>query len=153
MESILQIDNLSKAFGDRIIFDALSLNINQGEKVGLIARNGQGKSTLLDVIAGNADYRSGSIVFRRDIKTAYLVQTPQFPQHSSVLDACCGSGADDETVLKARQLLTKLEVTNLDQPATIYEDAAIELAPGGEHTLVMAIQSVPEGANYQEIKT
>ncbi|MBR5936616.1 MAG: ABC-F family ATP-binding cassette domain-containing protein [Bacteroidaceae bacterium] len=118
MESILQIDNLSKSFGDRIIFDGLSLNINQGEKVGLIARNGQGKSTLLDVIAGNADYRSGSIVFRRDIKTAYLVQTPQFPQHSSVLDACCGSGADDETVLKARQLLTKLEVTNLDQPVS-----------------------------------
>ena len=79
MESILQIDGLCKSFGDRIIFDGLSLNINQGEKVGLIARNGQGKSTLLDVIAGNADYRSGSIVFRRDIKTAYLVQTPQFP--------------------------------------------------------------------------
>ena len=118
MESILQIDNLSKSFGDRIIFDNLTLYINQGEKVGLIARNGQGKSTLLDVIAGNADYRSGSIVFRRDIKTAYLVQTPQFPQHSSVLNACCGSGADDETVLKARQLLTKLEVTDLEQPVS-----------------------------------
>ena len=101
MESILQIDNLCKSFGDRIIFDNLTLNINQGEKVGLIARNGQGKSTLLDVIAGNADYRSGSIVFRRDIKTAYLVQTPQFPQHSSVLNACCGSSTDEQLMLKA----------------------------------------------------
>ena len=114
----LQIDGLCKSFGDRVIFDGLSLNINQGEKVGLIARNGQGKSTLLDVIAGNADYRSGSIVFRRDIKTAYLVQTPLFPQHSSVLNACCGSKTDEESVLKARQLLTKLGVTNLDQPVS-----------------------------------
>ena len=105
MESILQIDGLCKSFGDRIIFDGLSLNINQGEKVGLIARNGQGKSTLLDVIAGNADYRSGSIVFRRDIRTAYLVQTPQFPQESSVLNACCSSH-EEELLLKARQLLT-----------------------------------------------
>ena len=117
LESILQIDNLCKSFGDRILFDNLTLNISQGEKVGLIARNGQGKSTLLDVIAGNADYRSGSIVFRRDIKTAYLVQTPQFPQHSSVLNACCSSH-DEELLLKARQLLTKLEVTNLDQPVS-----------------------------------
>ena len=117
MESILQIDNLCKSFGDRIIFDNLALNINQGEKVGLIARNGQGKSTLLDVIAGNADYRSGSIVFRRDIKTAYLVQTPQFPQNSSVLNACCSSH-DEELLLKARQLLTKLEVRDLDQPVS-----------------------------------
>ena len=115
MESILQIDSLCKSFGDRIIFDGLSLNINQGEKVGLIARNGQGKSTLLDVIAGNADYRSGSIVFRRDIKTAYLVQTPQFPQESSVLNACCSS-QDEELLLKARQLLTKLGVSDLDKP-------------------------------------
>ena len=115
MESILQIDGLCKSFGDRIIFDGLSLNINQGEKVGLIARNGQGKSTLLDVIAGNADYRSGSIVFRRDIRTAYLVQTPQFPQESSVLNACCSSH-DEELLLKARQLLTKLGVADLDKP-------------------------------------
>ena len=117
MESILQIDGLCKSFGDRVIFDNLALNINQGEKVGLIARNGQGKSTLLDVIAGNADYRSGSIVFRRDIKTAYLVQTPQFPQNSSVLNACCNS-QDEDLLLKARQLLTKLEVTDLDKPVS-----------------------------------
>ena len=117
MESILQIDGLCKSFGDRVIFDNLALNINQGEKVGLIARNGQGKSTLLDVIAGNADYRSGSIVFRRDIKIAYLVQAPVFPQNSSVLKACCPSD-DEELQLKATQLLTKLEVRDLDQPVS-----------------------------------
>ena len=114
MESILQIDNLCKSFGDRIIFDGLSLNINQGEKVGLIARNGLGKSTLLDVIAGNADYRNGSITFRRDIRTAYLVQSPVFPQESSVLNACCSTN-DEEIILKARQMLTKLGVADYDK--------------------------------------
>ncbi|MBO4268307.1 MAG: ABC-F family ATP-binding cassette domain-containing protein [Bacteroidaceae bacterium] len=115
MESFLQIDGLCKSFGDRVIFDDLSLNINQGEKVGLIARNGQGKSTLLDVIAGLADYRSGTITFRRGIRTAYLVQTPSFPKDSTVLNACCPS-ADDEKLLKARQLLTKLGVSGFDTP-------------------------------------
>ena len=115
MESFLQIDGLCKSFGDRVIFDGLSLNINQGEKVGLIARNGQGKSTLLDVIAGVADYRSGTITFRRDIKTAYLVQTPVFPKGSSVLNACCPV-ADDENLLRARQLLTKLGVADFEKP-------------------------------------
>ena len=100
MESFLQIDGLYKSFGDRVIFDGLSLNINQGEKVGLIARNGQGKSTLLDVIAGVADYRSGTITFRRDIKTAYLVQIPVFPKGTNLLGACCPK-SDDEKLLRA----------------------------------------------------
>ena len=117
MESFLQIDGLTKSFGDRIIFDDLSLNINQGEKVGLIARNGMGKSTLLDVIAGNADYRSGTITFRRDIKVSYLVQTPVFPKDSAVLQACCPS-QDDEHLLKARQLLTKLGVSDMEKPVS-----------------------------------
>ena len=117
MESFLQIDGLTKSFGDRIIFDDLSLNINQGEKVGLIARNGMGKSTLLDVIAGIADYRSGTITFRRDIKISYLVQTPVFPKDSAVLQACCPS-QDDEHLLKARQLLTKLGVSDMEKPVS-----------------------------------
>ena len=115
MESFLQIDSLCKSFGDRIIFEGLTMSIAQGEKVGLIARNGQGKSTLLDVIAGNADYRSGSITFRRDIKVAYLVQSPVFTKGMRVLEACCPS-KDDELRLKARQLLTKLEVSDFDKP-------------------------------------
>ena len=115
MESFLQIDSLCKSFGDRIIFEGLTMSIAQGEKVGLIARNGQGKSTLLDVIAGNADYRSGSITFRRDIKVAYLVQSPVFTKGMRVLEACCPS-KDDELRLKARQLLTKLEVSDFEKP-------------------------------------
>lgn len=115
MESFLQIDSLCKSFGDRIIFEGLTMSIAQGEKVGLIARNGQGKSTLLDVIAGNADYRSGSITFRRDIKVAYLVQSPVFTKGLRVLEACCPS-KDDELRLKARQLLTRLEVSDFEKP-------------------------------------
>lgn len=115
MESFLQIDSLCKSFGDRVIFEGLTMSIAQGEKVGLIARNGQGKSTLLDVIAGNADYRSGSITFRRDIKVAYLVQSPVFTKGLRVLEACCPS-KDDELRLKARQLLTKLEVSDFEKP-------------------------------------
>ena len=115
MESFLQIDSLCKSFGDRVIFEGLTMSIAQGEKVGLIARNGQGKSTLLDVIAGNADYRSGSITFRRDIKVAYLVQSPVFTKGLRVLEACCPS-KDDELRLKARQLLTRLEVSDFEKP-------------------------------------
>ena len=86
MESFLQIDGLCKSFGDRVIFDGLSLNINQGEKVGLIARNGQGKSTLLDVIAGKADYRSGTITFRRDIPHRLSGADPRIPQRRQRAD-------------------------------------------------------------------
>lgn len=115
-ESFLQIDRLCKSFGDRIIFEDFTMNIAAGEKVGLIARNGRGKSTLLDILAGNADYRSGSIIFRRDIKTAYLVQTPQFPKGATVLEACT-QAKDDETRLKAKQMLSVLGIMDFDTPA------------------------------------
>ena len=137
-ESFLQIDGLCKSFGDRVIFDGLTLSIAQGEKVGLIARNGQGKSTLLDVIAGNADYRSGSITFRRDIKIAYLVQSPVFAKGSAVLEACCPS-ADEELRLKARQLLTKLEITDFEKP--------VDQLSGGQAkrvALAQALMSEPD---------
>ena len=114
-ESFLQIDRLCKAFGDRVIFDGFTMSIAQGEKVGLIARNGQGKSTLLDILAGNADYSSGSIIFRRDIKIAYLVQSPVFPKGTTVLQACTSS-TDDATLLRARQMLSVLGINNFDEP-------------------------------------
>ena len=139
MESFLQIDGLCKSFGDRVIFDGLSLNINQGEKVGLIARNGQGKSTLLDVIAGKADYRSGTITFRRDIRTAYLVQTPVFPKGANMLTACCPE-SDEDKLLRARQLLTKLGVPDFDKP--------IDQLSGGQAKRVALAQALMQEPDF-----
>ena len=139
MESFLQIDGLCKSFGDRVIFDGLSLNINQGEKVGLIARNGQGKSTLLDVIAGKADYRSGTITFRRGIRTAYLVQTPVFPKGANVLTACCPE-SDEDKLLRARQLLTKLGVPDFDKP--------IDQLSGGQAKRVALAQALMQEPDF-----
>ena len=138
-ESILQIDRLCKSFGDRIIFDGLTMNIAQGEKVGLIARNGQGKSTLLDVIAGEADYRSGSITFRRDIRVAYLVQTPVFTKGLGTLDACCPSH-DEELRLKARQLLTMLEVSDFEKP--------VDQLSGGQAKRVALAQALMSNPDF-----
>ena len=98
MESLLQIDNLVKSFGDLVLFDGFTVSIGDGEKVGLIARNGQGKSTLLSIINGTEDYNSGTIIFRRDIKISYLVQSPSFPKGTKVINACFGG---DSPVLKA----------------------------------------------------
>lgn len=88
MESFLQIDNLTKAFGDLVLFDDFSITVSEGEKVGLIARNGYGKSTLMNVITGKEDFQKGSVTFRNDIKIAYLVQSPTYPNGTSVLEAC-----------------------------------------------------------------
>lgn len=88
MVSYLQVEALSKSFGDLVLFENLSLSISEGQRVGLIARNGSGKTTLLNIIAGREDYQSGSITFRRDLKIAYLEQDPKFPAGTTVLEAC-----------------------------------------------------------------
>ena len=93
MESYLQIDNLTKTIGDIVLFDKLTINIAEGEKVGIIARNGIGKSTLLNIIAGNEDYNSGTIIFRNDITISYLKQTPVFEKGTTILEACFSNGS------------------------------------------------------------
>ncbi len=107
MESCLQIDGLVKSFGDLVLMDGFTLNIMEGEKVGLIARNGMGKSTLLDIIAGREDYNAGKITFRRDLKVSYLEQSPVWPKGTKVIDAC-GGRADE---IAAREMLTKLGIS------------------------------------------
>ena len=84
----LQVEGLTYAVGDKTLFANLALGIAEGQRVGLIARNGTGKSSLLDIIAGRRQPDQGSIIWRRDLRVAYLEQTPTYPQELSVLEAC-----------------------------------------------------------------
>ena len=88
MVCYLQVENLSKSFGDLVLFDNLSFGIGEGERVALVARNGAGKSTLLNILAGRSECDAGQVVLRRDLRVAYLEQNPQFPSGMTVLEAC-----------------------------------------------------------------
>ena len=111
----LDVQNLTKSFGALTLFEDISFSIAEGKKVGLIAKNGRGKSTLLSIISGQDTYDSGEIVFRRNLKIGYLEQSPKFNPEDSALDACFNHRGDDEMVLKAKQILTKLKITDLSQ--------------------------------------
>lgn len=112
----LDVQNLTKRFGAQVLFENISFSIAEGQKVGLVARNGTGKSTLMSVLMDKEGYESGSIIYRRDLKLGFLEQSPQFDPEESVLDACFNHKGDPEKVLKARQILTQLHITNLEQP-------------------------------------
>mgnify|MGYP002761779483 FL=1 len=112
----LDVQNITKRFGAQVLFENISFSIAEGQKVGLIARNGTGKSTLMSVLMDKEGYESGSIIYRRDLKLGFLEQSPQFDPEESVLDACFNHEGDPEKVLKARQILTQLHITNLEQP-------------------------------------
>lgn len=112
----LDVQNLTKRFGAQVLFENISFSIAEGQKVGLVAHNGTGKSTLMSVLMDKEGYESGSIIYRRDLKLGFLEQSPQFDPEESVLDACFNHKDDPEKVLKARQILTQLHITNLEQP-------------------------------------
>lgn len=112
----LDIQNLTKSFGAQVLFENISFSIAQGQKVGLIAKNGTGKSTLLEIIDGREGYDSGSIIFHNDITLSYLEQTPKFDAQETVLDACFNHHGEPERVLKAKQILTQLHIDDLNQP-------------------------------------
>ena len=88
MISFLQIDKLTKSFGDLVLFEDITFGIAQGQKIGLIAKNGTGKTTLLNIIAGKEGYDDGNVVFRNDLRVGYLEQSPQYPEDLTVLEAC-----------------------------------------------------------------
>ena len=96
MVSYLQIENLTKSFGDRILFENISLGIGEGDRVGLIAKNGAGKTTLLNILADKEDYDSGRITYRNGLRVGYLEQSPSYPPELSVIEACFQS--DNDTV-------------------------------------------------------
>lgn len=112
----LDVQQLTKSFGSLVLFENISFSIAEGQKVGLIAKNGTGKSTLLSVLSGKEGYDSGEIIFRRDLRVGMLEQSPVFDTKESVLDACFNHQGDPEKVLKAKQILTQLKIRDLQQP-------------------------------------
>ena len=118
----LQVENLTKSFGDKVLFESISFGVAEGQRVALIARNGAGKTTLLNIIAGEEDYESGSVTFRKDLKVGYLRQQPSFSEGLTVMQACM-MNAPEETELERswdyetryKQILGKLKITHLDQ--------------------------------------
>ncbi len=116
MTPLLDVQNISKAFGAHVLFENISFSIAEGQHVGLIAKNGTGKSTLLSLLSGKESVDSGNIIFRRDIKVGFLEQQPKFDPEESVLDACFNHQGDPDRILKAKQILTQLHITDLTQP-------------------------------------
>ena len=112
----LDVQHLTKSFGSLVLFNDISFSVAEGQKVGLIAKNGTGKSTLLSILSGKEGYDSGEIIFRRDLRVGMLEQAPDFDPAESVLDACFNHKGDPEKVLKAKQILTQLKIRDLEQP-------------------------------------
>lgn len=112
----IDVQNLSKSFGAHVLFENISFSISEGQHVGLIAKNGTGKTTLLSILTGKEGYDSGDIIFKRDLKIGILEQNPVFNLEESVLDACFNHNGESEKVLRAKQILTQLKIKDLNQP-------------------------------------
>ncbi len=112
----LDVQNLSKRFGAQVLFENISFSIAEGQRVGLIAQNGTGKSTLLAMLTGHEGKDGGEIVYRNGLRVGFLEQSPQFEPTESVLDACFNHEDNPDKILKAKQVLTQLHITNLQQP-------------------------------------
>ncbi|MDE7443650.1 MAG: ATP-binding cassette domain-containing protein, partial [Muribaculaceae bacterium] len=119
--SYLQIEDLTKSYGDKILFEGVTFGVNQGDKIGLIAKNGSGKTTMLRIIAGLEDKDSGTVTYRSGLRVAYLEQKPNFMGDDTPLSLCRGLvpaeeadswGGDD----RERQILSQLGITDVDAP-------------------------------------
>lgn len=111
----LDVQNLTKSFGADVLFQNISFGISEGQRVGLIAKNGTGKTTLLSILIGHEGKDKGTVIFRNDLRVGYLEQTPQFEPEESVLDACFNHEGDPDKILRAKQILTQLRINDLTQ--------------------------------------
>lgn len=116
MSPFLDVQNLTKSFGSETLFKDISFSVGEGQKVGLIAKNGTGKSTLLEILSNKEGYEDGKIIYRNDIKIGYLEQIPKFNPSEKVIDACFNHHGNPDRILKAKQILTQLHIENLLQP-------------------------------------
>ena len=112
----LDVQELTKHFGAQVLFDRISFSIAEGQKVGLVAQNGTGKSTLLSILTGKESKDGGACIYRNDLRIGYLEQSPKFDMGESVLDACFNHEGSPEKILKAKQVLTQLKITDLQKP-------------------------------------
>ena len=112
----LDVQGLTKHFGAQVLFENISFSIAEGQMVGLVAQNGTGKSTLLSILTGKEGKDSGECIYRNDLRIGYLEQSPQFDMQESVLDACFNHEGSPEKIIKAKQILTQLKITDLQQP-------------------------------------
>lgn len=116
MISYLQIENLTKSFGDLVLFEDLNMGVLQGERIGLIAKNGTGKSTLLNIIAGKEGYDAGRVTFKRDLRVGYLEQNPEYPDNLTVIEACFHHGNEVIELIKEYEICLQTEGNpNLDK--------------------------------------
>ena len=113
---VLDVQKLTKRFGAKVLFENISFAIAEGQRVGLIAQNGTGKSTLLSILMGEEGKDGGEVTYRNGLRVACLVQSPTFDPKETVLDACFNHHGDDDKVLKAKQILTQLKIADLNQP-------------------------------------
>ena len=100
MVSYLQVENLTKSFGDLVLFNDISFGVAEGQRIGLIAKNGSGKTTLLNILSGIESYDDGKITYRRDLRVGYLEQSPHYPGELTVLEACFYHGNDTVQLIK-----------------------------------------------------
>ncbi|MBQ0074732.1 MAG: ABC-F family ATP-binding cassette domain-containing protein [Prevotella sp.] len=132
---LLDVQNVSKRFGERVLFQGISFSVAEGQHVGLIAQNGTGKSTLLSMLTGDESVDEGEIIYRNGIRVGYLRQEPVFPKNATVLEACFhGVDADDDAQLKAKQILTQLRIRDLQQP--------VEQLSGGQQKRIALAQTL-----------
>ncbi|MDR3705430.1 MAG: ABC-F family ATP-binding cassette domain-containing protein [Paludibacteraceae bacterium] len=121
MASCLQVENLTKSFGDKCLFENISFGIADGQRIALIAKNGAGKTTLLSILAGEEDYQTGTISFRRDLRVGYLRQDPSFNPELSVIDACLSTDNEATALIREYEELTELIATGKHVDANRYE--------------------------------
>lgn len=111
----LQVDKLTKRIGERILFNQISFGIAEGQHIGLIAKNGTGKSTLLNILSGKEPYDEGEVIYRRDLRVGYLEQSPNYPQEYTVIEACFSHGNEITNLIREYETcMSSVDHPNLD---------------------------------------